>query len=98
MAQGQRVGDFNEVQKRRGRPPLNRPTAATVVEKTDWATTLTKDDILTFGNGPSQWTEVVHKIAERGIYCRPSLHDEPDLSHCRFYSWAELDSNVTERS
>ena len=54
-----------------------------------------KDMVLQFGFGPSGWSAVVHHITDKGVYCRPSMHLEPDLSRCTFYSWDEIETQVT---
>lgn len=54
-----------------------------------------KNMVLRFGTGPHVLSVVAHHITERGVFCRPSLHEEVDLSRCIFYSWDEIETQET---
>jgi hypothetical protein len=55
---------------------------------------LAKNMVLQFGAGPMSWSGVVHQIVEHGVYCRPDLHKEVDISCCTFYNWEEIETQV----
>ena len=54
-----------------------------------------KNVILSFGVGPHSWSGVVHKVTDKGVYCRANLHEEVDLSRCTFYNWQEIETQVS---
>ena len=74
------------------------PTVTPVLEKAGKRdfTKLEKNQVLIFGFGPSRFSGVVHVVGEKGLWTRPDLHKEVDLSHCTFYNWAELGEHVTD--
>ena len=70
-----------------------------VVEKeakpADIRSRIQKNMIIRFGVGPYGWSGVAHKVTDKGVYCRPSLHQEVDLSRCTFYTWQEIETQMS---
>lgn len=57
---------------------------------------LKRDDTLIFGRTFPASFGVVHKIVDKGIYCRPKKDELPDMRDCIFYNWEEIKDLCTE--